>query len=84
MYSFIGFGAYSNWVNYTVLNDRFLKFTYGVRSHVGLGFQASDRLIYKFYYTPVIWHNFKYEVDLMEQFLWIKFFKLNIGLAYKS
>jgi hypothetical protein len=39
LYSFVGIGGTLNDISYYVLNDKYNKYTYGLRSQIGLGYK---------------------------------------------
>jgi len=82
LYSFVGIGGTLNDISYYVLNDKYNKYTYGLRSQIGLGYKLEDHWGIKLFYAPYITKHFDINIEYMDKFRFLRDYKLNVSLAY--
>ena len=82
LYSFVGVGGTLNNVSYYVLNDKYSKITYGLRSQIGLSFKLSDHVGFKLFYAPYIVKYFNVNIERMNSFLFLREYRLNLSMYY--
>ena len=82
LYSFVGIGGTLNDISYYVLNDKYNKYTYGLRSQIGLGYKLEDHWGIKLFYAPYITKHFNINIEYMDRFRFLRDYKLNVSLVY--
>ena len=82
LYSFVGIGGTWNDISYYVLNDKYNKYSYGLRSQIGLGYKLEDHWGIKLFYAPYITKHFDINIENMDRFRFLRDYKLNLSLVY--
>jgi len=82
LYSFVEIGGTLNDISYYVLNDKYNKYTYGLRSQIGFGYKLEDHWGIKLFYAPYITKHFDINIEYMDRFRFLRDYKLNLSLVY--